>query len=465
MSRSGSAQDASTWMPQSASRWPSAVSISPTRPNAPPIGCRRTADIGDGATSAPATIVSIGGVGQLVDEAEAVVGPRVVRLARRIEHRLQRAVGHRLHGVERRPERAQRARCARRRARHRRRRAPGRRSRGGRAARPGRPAAAARSSARGRRRARRAPRPSGRGTRASPRAARSRGHISIPPRMIGPTGRSANSNSTTIPKFPPPPRSAQNRSAFSSCGRGHDAAVGREHARGAQVVGREAHLALEPAAAGAEREAGDAGRRGPAAGDGEAVLLRRGVELAPQHAGLHPGDLAHRVDVDALHRPDVDHQPAVGHREPGRRMASGAARPPPSPRPAHTRARRRRRRPTRSGRSAPAGGRSCRCGRGARRRSRRRRGRSACRRSGGSWARRRGGGATCSAGSRRAPPLASGESLAVAAPSGAAATLPQRWTVPTMSAVSVAPGCRCWSRIAARARTSGRARRPSSPSC
>ena len=45
-------------MPHSASRWPSAVSIAPTRPNAPPSGCSSTADSGDGAFSAPAMIVS-----------------------------------------------------------------------------------------------------------------------------------------------------------------------------------------------------------------------------------------------------------------------------------------------------------------------------------------------------------------------------------------------------------------------
>ena len=43
----------------------------------------------------------------------------------------------------------------------------------------------------------------------------SRGQSSMPPSTSGPTGRSANSNSSTIPKLPPPPRSAQNRSAFS----------------------------------------------------------------------------------------------------------------------------------------------------------------------------------------------------------------------------------------------------------
>jgi hypothetical protein len=102
-------------------------------------------------------------------------------------------------------------------------------------------------------------------------------------------------------------------------GRGH-------HARRAQVVGRQAHPALEPAAAGAEREAGDAGARGAPAGDGEAVLLRRCVELGPQHAGLHPGDAAGRVNVDRLQRAEVDQQAAVGGAEAGSRMPTPAHR-------------------------------------------------------------------------------------------------------------------------------------------
>ena len=64
-------------------------------------------------------------------------------------------------------------------------------------------------------------------------------------------------------------------------GRGHDAAVGGHDLGLDQVVAREAELALEPPAAAAEGEAGDAGAGHAPAGDGEPVLLGRGVELAP----------------------------------------------------------------------------------------------------------------------------------------------------------------------------------------
>jgi hypothetical protein len=53
------------------------------------------------------------------------------------------------------------------------------------------------------------------------------------------------------------------------------------------------------------------------------VLLRGGVELAPQHAGLHPGDAPRRVDVDRLERGEVDHDAALGGPEAGGGVAAG----------------------------------------------------------------------------------------------------------------------------------------------
>jgi hypothetical protein len=103
-------------------------------------------------------------------------------------------------------------------------------------------------------------------------------------------------------------------------------AVGGQHPCGAQVVGRQAHLALEPAAPRAEREARHAGAGDAAAGHGQAVLLRGGVELVPQHAGLHPSDPAHRVHVDRLERAEVDHEAAVAGREAGRGVGAGTHR-------------------------------------------------------------------------------------------------------------------------------------------
>ena len=91
----------------------------------------------------------------------------------------------------------------------------------------------------------------------------------------GPEGRpgwSANSNDVTTPKLPPPPRSAQNRSGFSSV----DARTMRESAvttsAATQVVAGEPGLLGEPADAAAERESRDAGVADEAAGGRQPVL-------------------------------------------------------------------------------------------------------------------------------------------------------------------------------------------------
>jgi hypothetical protein len=38
------------------------------------------------------------------------------------------------------------------------------------------------------------------------------------------------------------------------------------------------------------------------------------VELLPQQSGLRPGRARCRIDLDALHRRQIDHEPAIAHR-------------------------------------------------------------------------------------------------------------------------------------------------------
>ena len=85
-------------------------------------------------------------------------------------------------------------------------------------------------------------------------------------------------------------------------------------------------LALEPARAAAEREAGDAGARHAPADGGEAVLLGRGVDLGPGQPAAHAGDAPLGIDDELAQAAHVDHQPVVDEREPGDRMAAAAHR-------------------------------------------------------------------------------------------------------------------------------------------
>src|SRR5205085_1647935 len=106
-------------------------------------------------------------------------------------------------------------------------------------------------------------------------------------------------------------------------GRGDDLALGGDDVGADQVVGGEAELALEPAAAGAEREADDAGARHAPAGDGEPERQRLSVERAPVETGLSAYGVRVRVDADTRHRAHVEDDPVVDGREAGDGVASG----------------------------------------------------------------------------------------------------------------------------------------------
>ena len=103
-----------------------------------------------------------------------------------------------------------------------------------------------------------------------------------------------------------------------------DAPVGSDELDCGQVVGREPVLRHQPAEPAAEGEASDSRGRDRAAGDREPVRRGLAVQLAPEHATLRPHRARARVDVDALHRRQVDHQRAVDHRAPGDVVAAAA---------------------------------------------------------------------------------------------------------------------------------------------
>ena len=94
-----------------------------------------------------------------------------------------------------------------------------------------------------------------------------------------------------------------------------------------QVVAHEAELALEPAAAAAEREAGDAGVGHAAAGDREPVLLGRGVELAPRAARPRraPSCAVGSTSMPFMPRRST-HDAVVAHRRAGDAVAAAVHR-------------------------------------------------------------------------------------------------------------------------------------------
>ena len=138
-----------------------------------------------------------------------------------------------------------------------------------------------------------------------------------PPVIIGPTGCSLYSKEETTPKFPPPPRTAQKRSLFSSPLAVRTLPSAVTISAEMQIVERQAMLAHQPAEPAAQSEAGDAGRRHDAAGRGKTMKLGLAVEFAPGDAALRPRRFAFAIDMDALHRRQIDHDAVVDRRSSG----------------------------------------------------------------------------------------------------------------------------------------------------
>jgi hypothetical protein len=108
--------------------------------------------------------------------------------------------------------------------------------------------------------------------------------------------------------------------------RGDFPSVGGDEVDGEQVVAREAEAPLEPAGAASERESGDARGRDPSTGGREAVLLGGSVELPPGDARADACAPPVGVDVDLLHRTQVDHESAVVGGHARNRVSAGANR-------------------------------------------------------------------------------------------------------------------------------------------
>ena len=122
------------------------------------------------------------------------------------------------------------------------------------------------------------------------------------------------------------PRRAQKRSACSSSLTVSTASVGGHELRGEEVVDGEAVLGHEEPEPSTEGQARDPRRGDRASGDGEPVELRLAVELCPRHTALRTRGAGRGIDMDPLHRREVDHQTSVGDRPSGDVVAATANR-------------------------------------------------------------------------------------------------------------------------------------------
>ncbi len=165
-----------------------------------------------------------------------------------------------------------------------------------------------------------------RGRTSSTSCASSARQAIAPPRISGPTGKRLYSNEVTMPKLPPPPRSAQKSSGFSSALARTMLALGGHDLDRGEVVAGPAEAARQVAEAAAEREPGDAGRRDEAEHRREAVELGLAVEVAERAAGLGARGPRRGVDRHAAHEREVDHQAAVADGEAGDVVAAAAHR-------------------------------------------------------------------------------------------------------------------------------------------
>ena len=143
---------------------------------------------------------------------------------------------------------------------------------------------------------------------------------------IGPTSCSANSNSHTTPKLPPPPRSAQKRSGFSSA----DACTTPPSAVDDLAPTRLSHDSpysrlSQPIPPPRVRPPTPVWLITPPGGR-EPVLLGRRVEVGPGRAAAAARSFRRRIDGHGVHRAEVDHEPAVAATVTGVVVATAAHR-------------------------------------------------------------------------------------------------------------------------------------------
>ncbi len=130
----------------------------------------------------------------------------------------------------------------------------------------------------------------------------------------GPSACSLNSNEVTMPKLPPPPRSAQKRSGFSL-------ALARTSSPSAVTTCAAMRLStvrpnlrvVQPKPPPSARPATPVVELMPS-GVASAEGLRFLVEIGEQSAGLDARGAGLRIDLHRFHQRQIDEQPAIADR-------------------------------------------------------------------------------------------------------------------------------------------------------
>jgi hypothetical protein len=138
-------------------------------------------------------------------------------------------------------------------------------------------------------------------------------------------GCAAKSNDVTIPKLPPPPRIAQNRSGFRSGARAHHRRVREDQLGADEVVERQAVFPDLPADAARQRQPADPDALGIACRDGQSVRGQGGRDRSPGGTAADPDDVP--LVIDDLHRrkvAEIDHDTAVVGAESREAVAAAA---------------------------------------------------------------------------------------------------------------------------------------------
>src|SRR4030095_8938997 len=96
------------------------------------------------------------------------------------------------------------------------------------------------------------------------------------------------------------------------------------HVGGHQVVAGEAIASHQPADASTQRQSGNTGVVDSPTRGGQAIHLGFTVDLPPQDASLRPDETPDRIDANAFHGTQIQHEPPVTGGMAGSVMAPAA---------------------------------------------------------------------------------------------------------------------------------------------